>query len=104
MSSAKLAESATVQTQPGIQAAQIIEHKGIVTLSAAGSGSGSWSATFSFAPVLEPIGAVGAVDTLTITNAAPVASKAFSTGCKRWIGWISAVTGTVTAIGGVEGA
>lgn len=104
MSAAKLAESATVQTQPGIQSAQIIDHKGIVTFSASGTGSGSWSATFSFAPILEPIGAVGAVDSLTVTNAAPVVSKAFSTGCKRWIGWISAVTGTVTAIGGVEGA
>ena len=90
------------QAQPTAADATGAFQKGAVYIQATGSGSGTWSAKYNFAPV-GTAGVIGSVRSLTISNAAPMADMDLLTGVPAFIGWWSNVSGTVTLRGSIDG-
>lgn len=76
--------------------------KGVISIQAAGVGTGTWGGTLNVAPVSLG-GVLGTIKTYAITNAAPLAEDTLETGMSTFAAWWTNVTGTVALVGSVDG-
>ena len=84
------------------------DHHGFVTFAAIATGTGTWSITYSFT-TWHSAGFYdfSSIQTITITNTTTngVGTYVVNTGVRNFVGWVSAVSGTVLTSGlYVEGA